>query len=128
MENTFNTQSYRKMRNLCDVHLFIRSYFIHQQIYLYVKHVFNAWHSCINCIDLWMNKLYIIFIINLSHVKFVMYVEMFWMIHYISHFILCPILDNIPKRKNIQIVLFSCKHLHNQIQMCSYLVLQLRFH
>jgi hypothetical protein len=40
-------------------------------------------------------------------------------IHYIFHLILYPILDGIPKRKSIQIVMFLCKHLHNKIQMCN---------
>jgi hypothetical protein len=43
IENTFGTQIYKKMWNTCDVYSFINSYFIRQHIYLYVKHVFNAW-------------------------------------------------------------------------------------
>jgi hypothetical protein len=34
IENTFNTWIYKKIQNLCDIHSFIGSYFIHQHIYL----------------------------------------------------------------------------------------------
>jgi hypothetical protein len=71
IQNTFHTWIYRKMKNLCDNHSFIGSYFIHQHIYPCVKHVFNAWYLCAKCTNLWMNELYTIFIINSSHVKFV---------------------------------------------------------
>jgi hypothetical protein len=37
-----------------------------------VKRIFNAWCSCIKCTNVWMNKLHMIFIIILSHAKFVM--------------------------------------------------------
>jgi hypothetical protein len=37
-----------------------------------VKRVFNAWCSFEKCTNLWMNELCTIFIINSSHVKFVM--------------------------------------------------------
>ncbi len=63
------------MQNLCDIRLFIGSYFICQHIYLCVKHVFNAWYSCVKCTKLWMNEFYTIFIINLSYVKFVMWIK-----------------------------------------------------
>jgi hypothetical protein len=62
---------YKKMRNSCDICSLIGSYFIHQNIYLCVKSVFNTWYSCIKCTNLWMNKFCMIFIINLLHVKFV---------------------------------------------------------
>jgi hypothetical protein len=51
--------------------LFIGLYFIHQQIYSYVKHVFNAWYLCLNCMNLWINELHMVFIINSSQAKFV---------------------------------------------------------
>jgi hypothetical protein len=70
IENTFDTWIYRKMQNSCDIHLFIGSYFIRQYIYPCVKCVFNAWYFCLNCMNLWMNKLHMIFIINSSHAKF----------------------------------------------------------
>jgi hypothetical protein len=57
------------MLNLSDIHSFIGSYFIHQHIYLYVKHVFNIWYSCVKCTNLWMKFFCTIFII-LLHVKF----------------------------------------------------------
>jgi hypothetical protein len=72
IENTFDTQIYWKMQNLCDIHLFIFLYFIHQHIYPCVKCVFNASYLCIKCMKLWMNKLCMIFIFNSSYVKFVM--------------------------------------------------------
>ncbi len=71
IENMFDTQIYKKMQNSCDIHSFINSYFIRQANYSCVKHVFNAWYSCMKCMNLWMNKLYTIFIINSLHVKFV---------------------------------------------------------
>jgi hypothetical protein len=72
IENTFDIQIYWKMRNLCYICSFIGLYFICQHIYLCVKHVFNAWYLCVKCTNLWMNELCTTFIINLSHVKFVM--------------------------------------------------------
>jgi hypothetical protein len=71
--NTFERWIFWKMQNLCDIHSFISTYFIHQQIYLCVKRVFNSWYSCEKCMKLWMNELCTIFIINWSHAKFVMY-------------------------------------------------------
>jgi hypothetical protein len=67
IENTFNTQIYKKMRNQCDIHSFINSYFICQHIYPCVKRVFNAWYLCVKCMNLWMNDLHTTFIINSSH-------------------------------------------------------------
>ncbi len=61
------------MKNLCDIHSYIGSHFIYQHIYLCVKCVFNTWYSCIKCTNLWMDELCTIFIINSSHVKFVMW-------------------------------------------------------
>ncbi len=46
-----------------------------QHIYPYIKHVFNAWYSCVKCTNLWMNEFCMIFIINLLHVKFVLNIE-----------------------------------------------------
>ncbi len=57
---------------ICVICSFIGSYFIHQHIYPCVKFVFNTWYSCVKCTKLWMNKFCMIFIINSSHVKFVM--------------------------------------------------------
>ncbi len=71
IENTFETWIYWKMQNMCDIHTFIGSYFIHQHIYACVKHAFNTWYSCIKCTNLWMNEFHTIFIINVSHAKFV---------------------------------------------------------
>jgi hypothetical protein len=71
--NTFETHIFIKMQNSCDIHSFISFYFIHQHIYLCVKHVLNTWYFCVKCTNLWMTKLCIIFIINSLHVKFVMY-------------------------------------------------------
>jgi len=71
IENTFERYICWKMSNLSDIHSFIGSYFIHQHIYLCVKRVFNAWHLCIKCMNVWMNKLHTIFIINFLHFKFV---------------------------------------------------------
>ncbi len=42
IENTFETQIYRKMQKSCDICSFIGSYFICQHIYLCVKPVFNT--------------------------------------------------------------------------------------
>jgi hypothetical protein len=75
IENTFDTHIYWKMQNSCDICSFIGLYFIHQNIYPYVKHVFNAWYWCVKCTNLWMNKFDMIFIINLLHVKFVLNIE-----------------------------------------------------
>jgi hypothetical protein len=75
IENTFGTRTYWKMQNSCDIFSFIGSYFIHQHNYPYAKHVFNAWYSCVKCTNLWMNKLCMIFIINLLHVKFLLNIE-----------------------------------------------------
>ncbi len=72
IENTFDTLIYWKIQNMCEVRSFIGVYFICQHIYLYVKHVFNAWYLCVKCMNLWMNVLHTTFIINSSHVKFVM--------------------------------------------------------
>jgi len=73
IENTFTTQIYRKMWNLCGICLFKNLYFICQHIYLFVIFVFNAWHSYVRRINVWMNKFCMIFIINFSHVKFVIH-------------------------------------------------------
>ncbi len=73
--SSFDTRIYWKIQNLCDIHSFISSYFIYQHIYPCVKCVFNAWYLCVKCINLWMNKLCMIFIINLSHAKFVMQIK-----------------------------------------------------
>jgi hypothetical protein len=59
------------MKNPSDIRSFIGSYFIYQHIYPCVKLIFNAWYSCKNCTNLWMNELHTIFIINSSHAKFV---------------------------------------------------------
>jgi hypothetical protein len=75
IENTFDKQIYNMKRNLCDIRSFIGSYFICQHIYPCVKYVFNTWYSCVKCKNLWMDELCTIFIINLSHVKFVMVVQ-----------------------------------------------------
>jgi hypothetical protein len=64
IENTFGTWIYWKMQNLCDIHSFIGSYFIHQHINPCLKCVFSAWYSCKKCTNLWMNELLTIFIIN----------------------------------------------------------------
>jgi hypothetical protein len=89
VQNSFNRNSYISHTNIVhwkhiwntnlleDVkfvgHLFIHRFVLHcRHIYLCVKCVFNAWHSCIKCMNLWMNELHIVFIINSSHVKFVM--------------------------------------------------------
>jgi hypothetical protein len=37
--------------------------------------VFNTWYLCVKCTNLWMNKFYTIFTINLSYVKFLMQCE-----------------------------------------------------
>jgi hypothetical protein len=62
IENTFDAQIYRKMQNSYDIRSFIR-----------VSNMFSM-HDilCVKCTNLWMNKLCTIFIINLSHVKFMM--------------------------------------------------------
>jgi len=73
IENTFITQMYRKMRNLFDICLFISSYFICQHIYFYVIFVFNAWYSYVKHTNVWTNEFCMIFIINFSHVKFVIH-------------------------------------------------------
>jgi hypothetical protein len=73
IENTFDTWIYWKMWNSCDIHSFIGLYFICQHIYLCVKHVFDAWYSCVKCTNSWMNELCTIFIINSSHAKFVIW-------------------------------------------------------
>jgi hypothetical protein len=70
IENTFETQIYWKMQNLCDICSITSSYFIHQHIYLCVKHVFNTWYSCIKCTNLRMNEFQKIFM--WWHAKFVM--------------------------------------------------------
>ncbi len=57
---------------MCDIHLLIGLYFVHQHIYSCVKHVFNTWYLYVKWMNLWMNTLCTIFIINSSHVKFVM--------------------------------------------------------
>jgi hypothetical protein len=67
--------NYRRMWNSCDICSFIHLYFIHQHNYPCVKCVFNIWYSCVKCTNLWMNKFYTIFIINSSHVKFLMILE-----------------------------------------------------
>jgi hypothetical protein len=55
-------------------HSFIHRFvFYLSHIYSCVKHVFNIWYLCAKCTNLWMNELCTISIINLSHVKFVMY-------------------------------------------------------
>jgi len=41
IKNTFDTQIYRKMQNLCDI-IHLNSHFIYQHIYSCVKHVFNT--------------------------------------------------------------------------------------
>ncbi len=69
--NTFDAKIYKKMRNSCDICSFICSYFICQHFYSCVKCVFNVWYSCVKCINPWINELCTIFIINSSHVKFV---------------------------------------------------------
>ncbi len=81
IENMFDTQIYKKMWNLRDIHSFISSYFIHQNNYPCVKHVFNAWYSCVKCTNLWMNEFHTIFIVNSSHVKFVKYL-LLWFVHW----------------------------------------------
>ncbi len=58
------------MQNSYDICSFINSYFIRQHIYPCVKCVFNTWYSCVKCTNPWMNKLRMIFIINLLHGKF----------------------------------------------------------
>jgi len=65
---------------------FIGLHFICQRIYSCVKHVFNAWYLCVKCTNLWMNELHMTFIINLSHVKFVMCCCC------LLHFIICYLL------------------------------------
>jgi len=70
LENTFDIRIYRKIWNSCVIRSFINSYFICQHICLCVKCVFNILYSYVKCTNLWMNKLCTIFIINLSHVKF----------------------------------------------------------
>jgi len=85
IENTFETQIYWKMQNLCDIRSFINLYFICQHIYLCVKHVLNTWYSCIKCTNLCMNEFQKIFIWR--HVKFVMntlfkiWLKTFWNSH-----------------------------------------------
>ncbi len=56
IENTFDIWIYWKMQNSCDICSFISWYFICQHIYLCVKCVFNAWYSCVICMNLWMNE------------------------------------------------------------------------
>jgi hypothetical protein len=63
----------RKCKNSCDIHSFIGSYFIRQNIHPCVKRVFNAWYSCVKCTNLWMNEFHTIFILNSSHGKFAKY-------------------------------------------------------
>ncbi len=57
--------------NLRDIFSFIVSYFICWHIYSCVKRLFNAWYSCVKCMNLWMKEVCTIFIINLFHTKFV---------------------------------------------------------
>ncbi len=69
--------------NLCNNvkfvwHSFIHKFVLHLLIYSCVKHVFNTWYLCVKFTNLWMNKLHMIFIINSSHVKFVMYMFVFF--------------------------------------------------
>ncbi len=77
IENTFNTWIYKKMQNSYDICSFLGLYFIRPHIYLCIKCVFNAWYSSAKCMNLWMNKLHMIFIINLLNVKFVMWTNDF---------------------------------------------------
>jgi hypothetical protein len=67
------------MWNSYDIGSFIGSYFIRAHIHLCIKCVFNAWYSYAKCMNLWMNKLHMIFIINLLNVKFGM-----WTNHLVS--------------------------------------------
>jgi hypothetical protein len=60
------------MQNVCEFIHFISLYFTHKHINLCVKYILNAWYSCVQYMNLWMNELHMIFIINSLHVKFVM--------------------------------------------------------
>jgi len=80
--NTFDTQIYKKIWNLCDIHSFIGLYFIYQHIRMYFKHVFNTWNSYVKFMNLWMDKLLMIFIINSLHIKFMML--KLYILHYLK--------------------------------------------
>ncbi len=70
---THLTHGFIKRCKMCVTFIhFISLYFTRKHIYSSVKYIFNAWHSCVQYMNLWMNELHMIFIINSSHVKFVM--------------------------------------------------------